>query len=284
MSPSGWAAPWEVVGLLEPGGTCCRPSPGCWWPAALGVLYEKLSGAPKERDPTPREPHPVGRGGPIVRGSTGKSGTPSRPAACVGPGHSGVCPPPGGLAGALAQLSGCLPRRGCCACRAPPNPAAGVGALGHGVDVALGPRGSGAEGHLLRLFRNLCPGGSLSVPSAPAWGSVPLVVPCVLDPEPLEQGCVLSPSQVRREPSRRQLAGLAELRPPHPRDHLGSQITTCELGDADLEVCPRRAPNSHHLAPPELRRQGPGVIPKQAAPERGKTSWKRHFNARFSAQ
>ena len=131
-------------------------------------------------------------------------------------GHSGVCPPPGGLAEALAQPSGCLPWWGCCACRAPPSPAAGVGALRHGMDVALGPCGSGAEGHLHCLFQNLCPGGSLPVPSAPAWGPAPLVVPCVMDPEPLEQGCVLSPSRVRREPSRRQLAGLAELRPPTP--------------------------------------------------------------------
>lgn len=53
----------------------------------MGVLYEKLSGAPKERDPAPCEPHPVGRRGPIVRDSSGKSGTPSRPAACVGPGQ-----------------------------------------------------------------------------------------------------------------------------------------------------------------------------------------------------
>lgn len=124
--------------------------------------------------------------------------------------------------------------------------------------MARGPRGSGAEGHLHRLFRNLCPGGSLSVPSAPAWGPVPLAVPCVLDREPLEQGCVLSPSQVGWEPSRRQLARLAELRPLNPRNHLGAQVITCELGDADLEVYPRRAPNSHHSVPPELRRQSRG--------------------------
>lgn len=93
-------------------------------PLCRGPFMRSCRGPPRRGTPPP-ELHPVGRGVPIMRDSTGKSGTPSKQATCMGPGSApgtldtGVCPPSGGFSRALDSALRLPPLGGGAVCAGP---------------------------------------------------------------------------------------------------------------------------------------------------------------------
>lgn len=195
----------------------------CWGPPRRGTLPPRAA--------------PCGEGVPIVRDSTGKSGTPSKLATCVGPGpalgtlDTRVCPPSGGFSRAPDSALRLPPLGGGAVC-AGPTQALRRGSELSGTEWTWPRAHTGLEVVCTASSGISALGGARPFPLllahvGPAWGPVPHAVPCMLDREPQEQGCDLPSSQVRGSPHADSWPTSQNTAPPPPppppqlRSHLG---------------------------------------------------------------